>query len=189
MVTIIVFVVTLFLLLMFGVFFVTAIVKKYNIFGRPPVPVFYFVLAKILVLVNMVFLIMRGLNIKVNRIIGAEEITDIAGIVFLIPGTVILFLTILRLRKDLVFGLSDSEEHKLQTNGVYSFSRHPFYLGFLFVLFASCLFSPHIVNIIAFAGAWLIHHFIMIKEEQFLLSKYGESYKKYTENVRRYINF
>jgi protein-S-isoprenylcysteine O-methyltransferase Ste14 len=75
----------------------------------------------------------------------------------------------------------------LQTKGIYSISRHPFYLGFLFVLFSSCLFIPNLLNIAAFAGTWLIHHFIMIREEEDLVSRYGETYRQYMQEIKRYI--
>jgi protein-S-isoprenylcysteine O-methyltransferase Ste14 len=142
-----------------------------------------------LVLVNLMFLLLKGLNINVNRIFGPAEFIDIFALAFLIIGTVLLFLSTIRLNNDLVFGLSSSEDHKLQTKGVFSISRHPFYLGFIFILFSSCLFNPNYLNILTFIGAWLIHHFIMIKEEQFLSSQYGEEYRQYAKRVKRYISF
>jgi len=164
-----------------------AIIKKQQIFGRPPIPVVFFLLAKMLVLVNLTFLILKGLNINVNRLFVPCEFIDTIALTFLIIGTVVLFLSTIKLNNDLVFGLSSSESHQLQTRGIYSISRHPFYLGFLFILFSSCLFYPHYLNILAFIGAWIIHHFIMIKEEQFLGSQYGEEYKQYSKKVNRYI--
>ncbi len=166
-----------------------AIIKKQQIIGLPPVPVVYFLLAKTLVLVNLTFLLLKGLKVKVMRLFVPIEFIDIIALAFLIIGTVILFLSTIKLNKDLVFGLSSSETHQLQTNGIYSISRHPFYLGFLFILFSSCLFNPHYLNILAFIGAWIIHHFIMIKEEQFLSSQYGDEYRQYTKKVNRYITF
>jgi protein-S-isoprenylcysteine O-methyltransferase Ste14 len=166
-----------------------AIIKKQQIIGRPPIPVAYFILAKMLVLVNLTFLLLKGLTINVYRIFVPNEFIDIIALAFLILGTVILFLSTIKLNTDLVFGLSSSETHTLQTTGIYSLSRHPFYLGFIFILFSSCLFNPHYINILAFMGAWIIHHVIMIREEQFLSSQYGEEYWKYAKRVRRYITF
>lgn len=166
-----------------------AIIKKQQIIGRPPIPVIFFLLAKTLVLVNLTFLLLKGLNIYVDRLFVPNEFIDIIALSFLIAGTVILFLSTIKLNKDLVFGLSSSETHRLQTNGIYSVSRHPFYLGFIFILFSSCLFNPHYLNILAFVGAWIIHHFIMIKEEQFLSSQYGEEYRQYKKRVNRYLTF
>jgi protein-S-isoprenylcysteine O-methyltransferase Ste14 len=164
-----------------------AIIKKQQIIGRPPIPVVFFLLAKTLVLVNLVFLVLKGLNVNVIRLFVPIEFIDIIALAFLIIGTVILFLSTIILKNDLVFGLSSSDSHQLQTKGIYSISRHPFYLGFIFILFSSCLFNPHYLNILAFIGAWIIHHFIMIKEEQFLSSQYGEEYMQYTKRVNRYI--
>ena len=186
---------TLVLIISFLIFFlITAVVvrsifKKQQIIGRPPIPVFFFILAKMLVLVNLVFLLLKGLNINVHRIFAPVEFIDIIALIFLFVGTVLLYLTTIKLNNDLVFGLSSSEDHKLQTKGVFSISRHPFYLGFIFILFSSCLFTPNYLNILAFIGAWIIHHFIMIKEEQFLISQYGEEYRQYAKRVKRYISF
>ena len=187
MISTIVLMISLLLVILITVVVGRAIIRKHQIIGRPPIPVFYFILAKSLVLVNLTFLLLRGLNIDVIKLFVPNEIIDIIALVLLIIGTVILFLSTIKLNKDLVFGLSSSETHQLQTNGIYSISRHPFYLGFIFILFSSCLFTPHYLNILAFIGAWIIHHFIMIKEEQFLSSQYGDEYKHYIKKVNRYI--
>ena len=189
MISTIVLIIFLFLVLLITTIIIRSIIKKQQLIGRPPIPVLYFILAKILVLVNLTFLFLRGLNINTFRIFAAVRYVDIIAIAILIPGIVILFLSTFRLKNDLIFGLSSSDKHKLQTKGIYSFSRHPFYLGFIFILFSSCLISPHYLNILAFLGAWLIHHFIMIKEEEFLRKQYGEEYIQYSKKVKRYITF
>jgi len=177
------------LVLLIATVVIRAIIKKQQLIGRPPIPVFYFVLAKTLVLVNLTFLLLRGLNISVSGIFAPAEFVDIIALVLLISGTVLLYLSSFKLKKDLVFGLSSSSQHTLQTKGVFSISRHPFYLGFIFILFSSCLLIPHYLNILAFLGAWLIHHFIMKKEEEFLTSQYGEDYIQYSNKVKRYLTF
>jgi len=139
------------------------------------------------VLVNLAFLFLKGLNIRVENIFVPGGFMNMTGLILLIIGTVVLFISTISLNNDLIFGLSSSDSHKLRTRGIYSLSRHPFYLGFIFILISSCLFNPHIINILAFIGAWLIHHVIMIKEEQFLTSMYGEEYIQYTKKVNRYI--
>ncbi len=189
MISTLVLIISLLLICLIAVVVARSIIKKQQIFGRPPIPVFFFILAKMLVLVNLVFLLMKGLKINVNGIFVPTGFTNIIALAFLIAGTVILYLSAIKLNKDLVFGLSSSEDHKLQTGGIFSISRHPFYLGFIFILFSSCLFNPHYLNILAFAGAWIIHHFIMIREEQFLGTQYGEEYREYAKRVKRYISF
>jgi protein-S-isoprenylcysteine O-methyltransferase Ste14 len=187
MVSTIVFIIFLLLILLITYIVTRAIIKKQQIVGRPPIPVFFFILAKILVIVNLIFLLLKGLDIVVYRIFVPNVYIDIIALIFLIIGTAVLFLSTFKLNNDLVFGLSSSTGHQLQTQGIYSLSRHPFYLGFIFILASSCLFNPHYINIGAFIGAWIIHHFIMIKEEQFLCSQYGEQYRQYVKRVNRYI--
>ncbi|MFZ4561998.1 MAG: methyltransferase family protein [Bacteroidales bacterium] len=189
MISTIVLITSLLLILLITVVVGRSIITKQQIFGRPPIPVFFFLLAKMLVVVNLTFLLLKGLKIDVYRIFIPVELIDIIALAFLITGTVILFLSTFRLNTDLVFGLSSSENHKLQTKGIYSISRHPFYLGFIFILFSSCLLNPNYINILAFIGAWIIHHFIMIKEEQFLTSQYGDEYRAYAKRVNRYLSF
>lgn len=189
MISIIVLIFSLLLIFLITVVIGRSIIKKQQIIGRPPIPVAYFLLAKVFVLINLTFLLLKALNVNVDRIFSPGGVTDIVGLAFLFIGTVILFLSTFKLNNDLVFGLSSSENHKLQTTGIYSISRHPFYVGFLFILFSSCLFNPHYINILAFIGAWIIHHFIMIKEEHFLSSQYGEEYQQYAKRVKRYVSF
>lgn len=166
-----------------------AIITKQRIIGQPPIPVFYFILAKMFVVINLLFLLFKGLEVKIFRLFEPILVVEVTALILLIIGTTILILSTIQLNKDLIFGLSSSANHKLQTSGVYSISRHPFYLGFIFILCSSCLFNPHYLNILAFMGAWIIHHFIMIKEEQFLASQYGEEYTKYAKKVNRYLTF
>lgn len=178
---------TLLLFLLVTGVVVRAVIKKQQIIGQPPVPVFYFILAKLFVGVNLAFLLMRGLKINVRGIFEPVQSVEFTALALLILGIVVLLLSTLQLNRDLIFGLSDSVEHRLQTKGVYSITRHPFYIGFIFILLSSCLLNPHWLNIIAFAGAWLIHHFIMIAEERFLAAKYGETYVTYSKRVKRYV--
>ena len=189
MISTIVLVISFLLIIMILSVVVRAIIKKQQIIGQPPIPVVFFLLAKTFVLVNLIFLFLKGFNINVSSLFVPPEIIEIIALTFLIIGTLILFLSTIKLNRDLVFGLSSSETHQLQTKGIYSISRHPFYLGFILILFSSCLFNPHYLNILSFAGAWIIHHFIMIKEEQFLAARYGDEYIQYTKRVKRYVSF
>ena len=187
MISAVVLILTSVLFLLISIVVGRAIISRRQIIGLPPVPLFFFVLAKMLVVVNLLFLLLKGLNITVYSIFPTTIVTDIIALVLLFIGTTVLILATVALNTDLIFGLSSSGDHKLKTKGVFAISRHPFYLGFIFILFSSCLFNPHYINFIAFIGAWIIHHFIMIKEEQYLAGQYGEEYLQYAKKVKRYI--
>jgi protein-S-isoprenylcysteine O-methyltransferase Ste14 len=165
-----------------------AIISKQKIIGKPPIPVLFFIIAKVFVLVNLMFLVTHGFQIKVEQYFDPPVFVEIIALFALFAGVVLIFLSTLQLNKDLIFGLSDSTSHKLQTGGIYALSRHPFYLGFIFILFSSCLFTPNYANYFAFAGAWFLHHLIMIEEEKSLEANYGDEYRHYKNKVHRYIN-
>lgn len=187
MINIIILITTSLLFFMLLVMIVAAVVKKQQIVGRPSIPIVFFAMAKIFPFIILIFLLIKGLNIQIPTIIILPVFVDYIALILLFLGLTLAEMTSLKLKEDLVFGLSDSKSHRLQTKGVYSISRHPFYMGFLLILISSVLFVPNIFNIILLAVSWLFHHFIMIKEEEFLTTKYGDEYKEYSEKVNRYI--
>lgn len=187
MIEIIVLIVTSLLFIMVGVMIIESAVKKQQIFGRPSIPIVFFSMAKICPFIILLFLLLKGMHVQIPTIVVFPEFVDYIALLLFFLGLILAELTSFKLKKDLVFGLSDSKSHQLQTKGVYSFSRHPFYMGFLLILISSVLFVPNIFNIILLVITWILHHFIMIKEEKFLTLKYGEEYKEYSQKVNRYI--
>jgi protein-S-isoprenylcysteine O-methyltransferase Ste14 len=189
MIEIIILVVTSLLFLMVLITIIESVVKKQPIIGRPTIPLPFFIMAKVFPFINLVFLLLRGLKVKIGLVVDMPAIVDYIALMLMFIGLIIAEVTSFRLKNDLIFGLSDSDKHILQTKGIYSISRHPFYIGFLLILISSVLFVPNIFNIIVFTFSWLLHHFIMIKEEEFLTSKYGDEYLDYSKKVKRYISF
>lgn len=60
--------ITVFLILYITSILARAIVKKQQIIGRPPIPAGFFLLVKMLVGVNLVFLLLKGLELNVRLI-------------------------------------------------------------------------------------------------------------------------
>lgn len=178
--TVLIFIAVLFLI-------TRSIIIKQPIFGKPTIYPAFFVLAKLSAFCNIFFLLLRGLKVHLNLLFTPPPVIEYLAMLLLITGTIIAILASSVLKSDLLFGLPKKEQHHLRTGGIYKISRHPFYLGFIFILISSVLMVPNIINILLFLNAWVSHHFIMIKEEEFLLGCYGEEYKAYKSKVRRYI--
>lgn len=73
---------------------------------------------------------------------------------------------------------------KIVNNGVFSKIRHPLYLSAIVINFGIALaFGVVLTLLIAVVS---IFHWIMtaLKEEEFLLQKFGEEYMQYKKNVR-----
>jgi protein-S-isoprenylcysteine O-methyltransferase Ste14 len=92
------------------------------------------------------------------------------------------------------FGLGDSfrigapkESTRLKVNGLFRYSRNPMYVGVYATLLASVLYtrSPVILVIALFIAA--VHHGIVLAEERYLLSTFGEEYAHYCHRVKQYL--
>ena len=69
----------------------------------------------------------------------------------------------------------------LNTKGTYSIVRHPLYLGNYFMWLGIAIFTQHVWFILAFTLAyWIYYERIMYAEEEFIASKFGESYKTWS---------
>ncbi len=164
-----------------------AIVARQSILGKPSVPIPFFILGKSLGFICVLFLPLRALNVGIGRIYSPLLAIDIVALFIMFAGIFIVILSAIQLNRNLIFGLSTSDSHGLQTKGIFSVSRHPFYMGFLLVVVSSCLLMPNVVNIISFIVAWTIHQFIMINEEKHLQKIYGSEYEQYLNRVNRYL--
>ena len=79
---------------------------------------------------------------------------------------------------------------ELNVTGIYSFLRHPLYLGNFFMWLGPVLFLRSIGFIIVFGLLyWLYYERIMFAEEQFLRRKFGDIYDKWAETVSSFIPY
>lgn len=113
---------------------------------------------------------------------------------FLTTGGVVMYVTgfILSLwakfTMDKVWGIpgkDSANQNALVTNGPFSFSRNPIYVGFLLIYFgfAIALLSPLLVLRIPL----LIYFYKSAKEEEKILEKkFGEKYLSYKKTVPRF---
>lgn len=75
----------------------------------------------------------------------------------------------------------------LVVRGLYRYVRNPIYLGLLFVLLGEAVFFESWSLLRYAIGVFVLFHlFIIVYEEPSLRSKFGESYVRYCQNVRRW---
>jgi len=76
------------------------------------------------------------------------------------------------------------DDHKLVTSGVYSFSRHPSYLGWFWWTIGMALLLADPLAVIGFAGAsWYFFKDRIEYEEKYLTDMFGSQYIEYKMNV------
>ncbi|MCP3925954.1 MAG: isoprenylcysteine carboxylmethyltransferase family protein [Desulfobacterales bacterium] len=156
-------------------------------FGIPPIKKPIFIFAKVCMCLCWFFPLIYIFNDF--SIIDMGIIVKYMSLSIISFGIFMFFLSSLNLGKDaLKFGLpKDNEKTELKTRGIYRFSRNPMYLGFFLIIIGSIVFTFHPLNIFFGSVAVIVHHIIVLKEEQFLEERFKKDWIQYKREVRRYI--
>ena len=70
-------------------------------------------------------------------------------------------------------------------SGVYAVVRHPQYLGFILFVLALVLMSQHWLSMISGVLGSALFYKDILREEQMIVEKFGDDYKRYMERVPR----
>jgi protein-S-isoprenylcysteine O-methyltransferase Ste14 len=119
------------------------------------------------------------------RQIAVPESAYIISIALLFISTIFIIISFWNLKESTRVGLP-REETKLKKQGLYRISRNPMYLGVYLLDLASVLYTMNgLIFIISIIGI-LIHHQIILGEEEFLRKRFKADYENYCKKVRRY---
>ena len=112
----------------------------------------------------------------------------VIGIVVTSLGVVAFILSVAHMKDNWRAGVQKKDNTNLVTNGIYSISRNPAFLGFdlmyIGILIAFFNWSLFLVTVIVLI---LFHLQIVNVEEDFLIERFGDEYLAYRKKVRRYI--
>ena len=79
--------------------------------------------------------------------------------------------------------------HELVQHGPYRFVRHPIYTGMLLMFLANVLLSGRVGGLFGF-GLLAVSFFIkLLKEEQFMLKEFPQTYPAYMQRVKRLVPY
>ena len=101
-------------------------------------------------------------------------------------GLVVAGVGIRNLGSAIRVGLPD-EPTEFNGRGLYRLSRNPIYAGIFLSMIGSCVLVPAWFNFASTAIAMVLHHRIVLAEEQFLAARFGQAWHDYRGRVRRYI--
>jgi protein-S-isoprenylcysteine O-methyltransferase Ste14 len=79
---------------------------------------------------------------------------------------------------------------EIATEGIYGRSRNPIYVSFMFFMIAFGLFfSSDWTFVMLVPFALIIHFGVVLREERYLLARFGQDYASYKATVPRYLFF
>lgn len=112
-------------------------------------------------------------------------VTSKIGIILFFAGSCLITAALFHLGESVAVGIPERKT-VLKTYGLYRFSRNPIYLSGFLMCIGSCLYAMHFLNFMLFAVAFIIHHAIIKKEEEFLERTFGAEWLEYKKSVPRY---
>ena len=116
------------------------------------------------------------------------QITKITGILFLVISLFFLVTSLIKFFQSKNTLILIKPASSLQTNGIYSISRNPMYVGLAIVYLGITCLIGNWWNIILFPLLLLvIKEYVIKKEEKYLERAFGEKYLDYKSRVRRWL--
>jgi protein-S-isoprenylcysteine O-methyltransferase Ste14 len=104
----------------------------------------------------------------------------------LVTGLFFVVFSLINLGRSTRLGLP-SENTVLKTYGLYRICRNPMYLGFNLLTISSMTYTLNIWVIFCGLYSIFVYHLIILGEEKFLESRFGQYYINYKRRVRRYL--
>jgi len=110
------------------------------------------------------------------------------GVVVFISAGVLAHLAHLAMKRVGTNVLPTQPTLALATDGPYRFSRNPLYIAAIGVYLGVTLWVNGLAPLLLMLPmTWLLHWGIVLREERYLESKFGNAYQSYQMNVRRWI--
>ena len=114
------------------------------------------------------------------------------GVVFIAVGLFFRFSAMIHAGVSFSHRIAEYKktEHKLVTDGVYKYVRHPSYLGYYLFAIGTQIYLSNIVSPILFAVVlWLFFNDRIPYEENLLIEFFGNDYIVYREKTRTWLPF
>ena len=127
------------------------------------------------------FLMISYLLVSIYIPIKTNNIFFIIGIIFIIIFTFVHYSAKITYSK--------TDENCPASTGIYKISRNPMYFSLSFVFLGVIFITQSPLLLIIWIIMSIFTHILIIGEEKYCISKYGNTYIQYIKTVPRYILF
>jgi protein-S-isoprenylcysteine O-methyltransferase Ste14 len=138
-----------------------------------------------------IFVILVAFHVNLPTIISNYLISFVLlkyiGITLCFIGLTIFLLALISFGKSWRIGIDEDNSNDLVTTGMFQYSRNPIFLFMDLYFTGMMLIYPNIVFIVIAICTLTGIHLQILREEKFLLKKFGEKYIAYKKQTRRYI--
>lgn len=124
----------------------------------------------------------------INNSVMEKDVTKFIGIIFFLGGIYLVLRGVNRFIQTGNTLVTMKPATSLQKEGIYKFTRNPMYFGLnCFYLGFTCFFGNWWHIILLPVLIIVIQEYVIKREEKYLERKFGEEYKSYKGNVRRWV--
>jgi protein-S-isoprenylcysteine O-methyltransferase Ste14 len=116
-----------------------------------------------------------------------KPILQIIGLIILFVALVWIAIAQHQMSNSWRIGIDEKHKTRLVTEGVFSVSRNPIFLGMLSTLLGLFLVIPNAITFMVLITGFISVQIQVRLEEEFLLKTHGEAYKNYCSHTKRWI--
>lgn len=157
-----------------------------SLIGKPTINPILFFSGKLSGYLTWISLLLMLCNVEIVDKQYNNILINTLSLVVLFMAFVFIILSNINLGRSNRLGLPE-DNTALKTGGIYRISRNPMYVGFDLLTVSSMLYSGSVIVAVLGMYSIIIYHVIILSEEKFLKSRFGEGYLIYRKKVRRYI--
>ncbi len=121
------------------------------------------------------------------RKIFRDQIIQSAGAIVIFVGLIVFCLALISFNSSWRVGIDTVSPGQLITTGVFSVTRNPIFLAMNLYFLGTFFINSNLFFLMCFVCITIGFHLQIRQEEEFLIGKYGDKYRKYMAQVRRYI--
>jgi protein-S-isoprenylcysteine O-methyltransferase Ste14 len=158
--------------------------RSIDVDGEPPIHRTLFYSSKYSIVLVWLAMVLRSWGIVLP--IEISQALKPLSLVLWIAGFVLLFMGRFTLGESFRIG-SPRESTRLKVSGLFRVSRNPMYVGVYSTVLASFLYTLNPLILCLAAFIIVVHHRIVLEEEQFLRKAFGKDFLIYCSRVRRYL--
>ena len=120
------------------------------------------------------------------QLIDAEP-ARIAGVVLIILGLIIFVLAFVSFGDSWRVGFDVKTPGALVTTGLFAFTRNPIYVFLDLWFLGTFLINGRLIFLIFALLAFIVIHWQIYQEEEFLRKLFGQDYEEYLKKTGRYV--
>jgi protein-S-isoprenylcysteine O-methyltransferase Ste14 len=119
---------------------------------------------------------------------GGSSVFPVVGITMIILGLLVRWIAIFSLKRQFTVDVAITKDHRIVSEGIYRFVRHPSYAGSLLSFLGLGLSSANAISLVVIVPPVCAAFLYRIRvEERALTDAFGEEYVRYCASTKRLI--